>query len=150
MKHRRSCSASPQPHVKSVLVLSPTCVDDGGPRLDIDAGCSLSGPEDPHQRLSGEDAGCFAYLQQRTNASEEPTNVTSFVWLFKKKKETTSTEMVLLNKAYTLLISKNKLIFFITLPLGKSGHGVNSSYFVEYWMTTITQLRFHHDDRLGR
>lgn len=58
--------------------------------------------------------------------------------------------MVLLNKAYTLLISKNKLIFFITLPLGKSGHGTNSSYFVEYWMTTITQLRFHHDDKLGR
>lgn len=39
-----------------------TCVDDGGPRLDIDAGSSLPGPEDPHERLGGEDAGCFAHL----------------------------------------------------------------------------------------
>lgn len=49
-------------HVKSMSVAPPTCVDDGGPRLDVDAGCSLPGPEDPHQRLSGEDAGCFAHL----------------------------------------------------------------------------------------
>ena len=39
-----------------------TCIDDGGPRLDVDAGSSLPGPEDPHERLSGEDAGCFAHL----------------------------------------------------------------------------------------
>lgn len=39
-----------------------TCVDDSGPCLDVDAGSSLPGPEDPHERLSGEDAGCFAHL----------------------------------------------------------------------------------------
>lgn len=39
-----------------------TCIDDGGPRLDIDAGGCLPGPEDPHERLSGEDAGRFAHL----------------------------------------------------------------------------------------
>lgn len=39
-----------------------TCIDDGGPCLDVDAGSSLPGPEDPHERLSGEDAGRFAHL----------------------------------------------------------------------------------------
>lgn len=61
-------------HIKAVKFIMPhgchgffsaeliTCVDDGGPRLDIDAGSSLPGPEDPHERLSGEDASCFAHL----------------------------------------------------------------------------------------
>ncbi|KAF3860389.1 hypothetical protein F7725_000644 [Dissostichus mawsoni] len=34
--------------------ISSTCIDDSGPRLDVDAGSSLPGPEDPHERLSAE------------------------------------------------------------------------------------------------
>lgn len=41
---------------------SGTCVNDSGPGLYVDAGSSLPGPEDPHERLSGEDAGCFTHL----------------------------------------------------------------------------------------
>lgn len=41
---------------------SGTCINDSGPGLDVDAGSSLPGPEDPHERLSGEDAGCFTHL----------------------------------------------------------------------------------------
>lgn len=41
---------------------SGTCINDSRPGLYVDAGSSLPGPEDPHERLSGEDAGCFTHL----------------------------------------------------------------------------------------
>lgn len=41
---------------------SGTCINNSGPGLNVDAGSRLSGPEDPHERLGGEDAGCFTHL----------------------------------------------------------------------------------------
>lgn len=49
---------------------SVTCINDRGPRFDIDAGSRLPGPEDPHERLSGEDAGCFAHLWHTTQSTD--------------------------------------------------------------------------------
>lgn len=48
-----------------------TCINDRWPRFDVNACSSLPGPEDPHQRLSGEDAGCFAHLW-RTATTNPP------------------------------------------------------------------------------